>query len=232
MRARGEAGFTMVELLVASTIFAAIATVFMSVMFSVARGTESTTDSVRISEEARLGLNRMVRDTREAAWIELSSTNPDVTHDSFTVKIDYDGNGAYTNSPPGTAAGSYEVLTYAYDAPGDRITVTAPGVGTETLVRGVDCVRDPVTGACTSTVFSFSSNRLEYDWNTDGVTTMSEIDDAACPNNNLTTFDSACNNVLADTELAALSSVNIAIEITNGDGSSDYYAEAQLRNRR
>lgn len=225
-----DRGYTMVELLVGIALFSVVATGFMAVLFSVARGTESTTSSVRISEEARLGLQRLVRDTREAGWIQLASTDPAATHNSFTVKIDFNADGSFTNPAAGTAQGNYEVVTYTYDSATARITVTAPGLGTETLVRGVDCVRD-TNGVCKSDVFSFTSNRLEYDWNQDGVTTLAEINATACPPNNLTTLDS-CNASLVDQELAVVTNLNVAVGVTTGGRSSDYYAEAQLRNRR
>ena len=227
---RGEGGFTIVEVLVALSMFSLIAAGFMSVMFAVARGTDSTAAHVRVSEEARLGLNRMIRDTREAGWISLSSSSATATHDSFTVKIDYNGDGAYANPASGTAQGSYEIVTYAYDDAGDRITVTADGVGTETLVRGIDCIRD-ASSNCTSSVFSFTSNRLEYDWDLDGVTTLEEINDTACAPNNLTTLDN-CNAALVDAELANITSVNFALSLGTGARKTPYYGEAQLRNRR
>ena len=232
MKRTGERGYSLVEMLVGMAVFSIVAAGFMAVMFSVARSTDATADSVRISDEARLGLNRLVRDTREAGWIDLSSTSPAGPHDSFTVKIDYNADGAYANPASGSAQGSYEIVTYAYDDPGNRITVTAPGVGTETLVSGVDCVRNTL-GVCKGSVFSFTSNKLEYDWSGDGVTTLQELDQAACSPNNVTTLDPACsNNTLVEKELAALTSVNVALALTAGDRSSDYYTEAQLRNRR
>lgn len=238
MSERVEGGFTIVEVLVALTIFSFIAAAFMSVMFAVARGTDATAAHVRVSEEARLGLNRMIRDTREAGWISLTDPSATATsHDSFTVKIDFNGDGAYTNPPSGTAQGNYEVLTYAYDDATDRITVTVAGVGTETLIRGVDCVRELDTDPCESDVFSFTSNRLEYDWGDelggppDGVTSLKELNDTACPPHSLTTLDN-CNGTLADLELANITSVNFALSLRTGDQKTRYYAEAQLRNRR
>jgi prepilin-type N-terminal cleavage/methylation domain-containing protein len=238
MTERAEGGFTIIEVLVALTIFSLIAAAFMSVLFAVARGTDSTAAHVRISEEARLGLNRMIRDTREAGWISLTDPSATATsHDSFTVKIDFDGDGAYTNPASGTAQGNYEVLTYAYDDATDRITVTVAGVGTETLIAGVDCIRDETTNACTSDVFSFTSNRLEYDWGDgaagppDGVTSLVELNATACPPNGLTTLDN-CNGTLADGELANITSLNIALSLGTAERKTPYYAEAQLRNRR
>lgn len=236
MSTRGEGGFTMVEVLIALSLLSLLAAGFMSVLFAVARATDSTAAHVRVSEEARLGLNRMIRDTREAAWISLSGPSPTATHNSFTVKIDYDGDGAYSNPASGTAEGNYEIVTYAYDDANDRITVTAPGVGTETLARGVDCVRDS-NDLCESEVFSFTSNRLEYDYEgtsgatPDGVTTLKELNGIACAPHSLTTLD-ACNATLVDAELAAITNVNVAVELTAAGRSTEYFAEAQLRNRR
>lgn len=236
MTARAEEGFTLVEVLVAMALVSLIAAGFMQVMFAVARSTEQTTSNVRISEEARLGLNRIVRDTREAGWISLSGSSPTATHNSFTVKIDYNGDGSYSNPASGTAQGNYEVVTYAYDDTNDRITVTADGVGTETLVRGVDCVKN-AAGTCKSDVFSFTSNRLEYDYEgvsgttPDGVTTLQEINGIACPPHSLTTLDN-CNGALVDAELAQITSLNVAVRLTTSGRSTDYFAEAQLRNRR
>ncbi|HYO61094.1 MAG TPA: prepilin-type N-terminal cleavage/methylation domain-containing protein [Actinomycetota bacterium] len=232
MRLHDEAGFSLIEIMIGIFLFSLIGTGLVSVLFSVARGTETTARNVRVSEEARLGLNRMVRDVREAGWVQLANSNPAATHDSFTVKIDYDGDGAFTNPAAGTAQGSYEIVTYTYDAGADRITLTAPGVGTETIVQGVDCVRD-AAAACKSNVFSFTSNRLEYDGNADGVTTLPEIDAAPCPPLSVTTLDVACSNgVLVDAELATITSLNVAVRLSAGGGSTDYYAEAQMRNRR
>ena len=238
-RIQNERGFSLIELLVAMGAFSIVAFAFLSVMMSTARSTDTTRDNVRISEEARLGLNRMVRDTREAAWIDLPGTDPNAAYNSFTVKIDFDGNGTYANPPGGVASaeGNFEVVTYAYEPANDAITLTAPGFGTETLIKGVDCARTPA-GACKGDVFSFTSNRLEYDVVSaggvvapDGVVTLDEVNDAACSPLNITTMD-VCNGTLVDAEMANLTSVNFAFRVEVGGRSTDYYAEAQLRNRR
>lgn len=234
MKGQDESGFTLVEILVALGVFSLVSFAFLSVMLSGSRSGTSTRDNVRVAEEARLGLNRMVRDTREAGWIALPGTNPDTNYDSFTVKIDYNGNGTYENpAPPNAPAeGNFEVITYAYDDAGDRITVAAEGYPTETLIKGVDCVRELPAGPCKSNVFSFTSNRLEYDLApVDGVTTLSEINAVACPPTNNTSLD-GCNSTLVDKELANISSVGFAIALKTPSRTTNYYAEAQLRNRR
>jgi type II secretory pathway pseudopilin PulG len=226
---------SLLEILVALSIFAMVSATFMSVMLSGARGSDATRDNVRVAEEARLGINRMVRDTREAGWIDLSSASPTASHSSFTVKIDFNGDGAYANpAGPGVdVGGNYEVVTYAYDDAGDRITLTAAGFPTEILVQGVDCVRSG--GVCTNEVFSFTSNRLQYDGAVDGVydgvVSLAEINGAACGPMNVTVLDT-CNGVLVDKELANVTSVNFAFSLKTGTRSTNYFTEAQLRNRR
>ncbi|HEV2754521.1 MAG TPA: prepilin-type N-terminal cleavage/methylation domain-containing protein [Actinomycetota bacterium] len=230
---RPEGGFSLVEILVALAIFATVSAAFMSVMLSGARSSDTTRDNVRVAEEARLGINRMVRDTREAGWIALPSTGPADSFPSFTVKVDFNGDGTYSNpaGPTVDTVANYEVVTYAYDDAGDRITLTAQGFPTETLVKGVDCVRPVNGGACTNEVFSFTSNRLEYDWDGNGVTTLAEINQAACAPYNVTTMD-VCNTALVDKELANVTSVNFAFSLKTGDQVTNYFTEAQLRNRR
>jgi prepilin-type N-terminal cleavage/methylation domain-containing protein len=238
---RRDHGFSLIEIMVALGIFSIVSFAFLSVMLSSSRSGRTTRDNVRVAEEARLGLNRMVRDVREAGWISLSSASPTATHNSFTVKIDYNGDGTYANPAPPNAPteGNYEVVTYAFDDPGDRITLTAEGFPVETLIKGVDCVRVTTSGPCKGSVFSFTSNRLEYDvgppggpFVPDGVTTLAEIDGMACAPHNVTTMDTTCNGALVDKELANITSIGIAFSLKTASSSSNFYAEAQLRNRR
>lgn len=223
-----ERGYTLVEVLVAVSIFSLLGVGFVSVMMSGARGSDVTRRNVRVSEEARLGLNRIVRDVREAGWIELPGNSPSTAYTSFTIRTDYNGNGTYANpAGPAGAESNFEIVTYAYDPAAGSITVTAEGFPTETLVRGVT----PVSGR---PVFSFTSNRLEYDLTPfDGVVTLAELDAAACPagGNNLA-MDTTCNGVLVAKELANITNVTIALTITSEGTASQYFAEAEMRNRR
>jgi prepilin-type N-terminal cleavage/methylation domain-containing protein len=223
-----EAGYTLVEIVVALFIFSIVSVAFVGVMMSGARSTDATRRNVRLSEEARGGLNRIVRDVREAGWVALPGNSATTNYTSFTVKTDYDGNGTYSNSagPAGTAESNYEVVTYAYDAATKSITVTAEGFPTETLIRGVEPIGS-------TPVFAFTSNRLEFDWNGDGVTTMTEVSENACSwGGNNTTLDPGCNTTLTDKEMAYLTNFVLAAEVNSGESHSEYFAEAQLRNRR
>lgn len=223
-----EGGYSLLEVLVALVVFSVVSIGFVGVMMSGARSTDVTRRNVRLSEEARLGLNRIVRDVREAGWITLPGTAPDGIYTSFTAKTDYNGDGVYSNSagPAGTAESNYEVVTYTYDAAAGTITVTAEGFPPETLIKGVEKIPS-------APVFAFTSNRLEYDWDGDGVTTLLEVNQNACSQggNNLT-LDSACNATLSDKEMANVSNFALAVEVNSAGVDSEYFAEAQLRNRR
>lgn len=229
MRAHAEeGGYSLVEVIIALFIFSIISVGFISVMMSGARSADATRNSVRLSEEARLGLNRIVRDVREASWVSFTSNQAGAVQSSFTIKTDYNGNGVYGNSagPNGTAESNYEVVTYAYDAATKSITVTADGFPGETLIKGVEPIGS-------TPVFSFTSNRLEMDWNGDGVTTLTEVSDNACTwGGNSTTLDPACNTTLTDKEMAYVTNFALSVKVRSSDTTSEYFAEAELRNRR
>ena len=79
---------------------------------------------------------------------------------------------------------------------------------------------------------------MEYDWSPpgtppgDGVVDLPELNLAACSQGGFNTTMDVCNGVLVDKELANITSVTIVFKISNEGTSSDYFAEAQLRNRR
>lgn len=218
---RDEEGFTLVEVLVTMTLFGVLAVGFYQVLFSGQAGSTTTRSVVKISQEARLGFNRMIRDTREADSFRCAPpTYPCPTSTSYNVVVDFDGNGQYQN-PPANTQGFYEDLVFAYDAAGKRITING-----ETLIAGVE----PIPG---QEIFVYSSHRLEFDWNADGITTWQELDDA--PNHGIVGVG---NNNRATTsgpdvgELSHISYVTYSFRVGSGTRTSDFYARSQLRNRR
>jgi prepilin-type N-terminal cleavage/methylation domain-containing protein len=216
-----QTGYSLIELLVAITVFAVISTSFYTLLFTVQRGTDTAQAVARVSEEARLGFNRMVRDTREGKAIVSASPDPEW----FTVEVDFNADGIITPWPDANPMGDYEELTFHFnDASGDSGQIL---LNDEVLMREVKCVKDG-SGAC-KPVFSFSSNRLEYDWDGSGITSWQELDEA--PSRGVIGVGND-NGVLDDGELPFISSVTFHIRVRHEDSSSVYYAEAQLRNRR
>jgi prepilin-type N-terminal cleavage/methylation domain-containing protein len=153
-----EAGFTLVELLVAMAIFAVVSTSVYAVLFATVRASNTSENVVRVSEEARAGLNRMVRETREGQLFSVLEEN------RYRVRIDFDRDGSYENPNDN---GDYEDLQFRYDPADDEILLNG-----ETLVAGVT----PIPG---TPIFSYTSSDLTYDFNGDGVTTKAELDAAA-----------------------------------------------------
>lgn len=203
-RIRSDEGFTLIELLVTMALFSVAAVAFYQVMFSGVRASNTTRSVVRISEEARFGFNRMVRDTREAARITAAGPT------SYTVQVDFNGNNTIEAD---------ETETFSYDDAADRITISTGGTP-EPLIRGVTSVG--------TDVFTFSSNELQFDHApVDGIVTWQEVDSppAGATGGNR-------NGILDAGEYPYITNVNFALRVTSGERSSDFFAEGQLRNRR
>lgn len=200
-RVSSERGFTLIEILVVMGLLSILAVGFYTVLFSGVRAADTTEDLSTISQEARLGFNRMIRDTREAR--QISSMTPT----SYVVEIDYDSNGVIS-------AAAFERVIYGFDAAGQRITISN-GVTTETLMAGVTQIPG-------RPVFTYFSNRLEFDSNSDGVTDSAELTAAAASGATLG----------PDYQNALVTDVRYAFDVTSGDRTSAFYTQAQLRNRR
>ena len=198
-----DRGFTLIETLVAIALFSVLSAGFYSVMFSGVRASDTARAVVRISEEARLGLNRMVRDTREAEALSGPSAN------SFRVLVDFNGNGLFVNE---AADGNYEDLTFAYDAIEDVITLNGAD-----LIAGVEPVGS--TG-----IFVFTSNHLELDSNADGVTSSVELDQVANGGNG--------NGTLDGPEIDYVSAVEFTFQVRIDGHTTAFHSRVQLRNER
>lgn len=207
----GEAGFTLPEVLISLVVLSLVSIGMYTIMFSSTRNADVAEAVTDVSAEARFGINRMLRETREADSLLCTPACPTAT--SYSIAVDYDQNGVYgTPNPDGT----HEIVTFEYDAAGRRILIRA-GAQMETLIAGVEQVagRD---------IFTYWSNRLEYDTNGDGRVTWQEIDQTAGLGNT--------NSTLDDPELGYVTNVGYALRVTSGTRSGEFLAEAQLRNRR
>lgn len=214
---RQEDGFSLIEVMIAIFVFSIFSVAMYQVLFASARGSDQARSLVDVSEEARLGLNRMVRDTREGDAILLP------TSASYRVETDFDADGVIEPNPL-DPVGNYESLTFSFvesSTGNGRITVSN-GTSTEPLVRGVDCIRK--ADATCNPVFSFTSSRLEYDTNQNGITSEAELMAAPGLGNG--------NSILDGQEVNFVDGVSFALTITTNETSRNFYAEAQLRNRR
>lgn len=214
-RGHEEGGFTLVEVLVAMTIFSAVCAGLFGILFSATRSSETTRRIAGVSEQARLGLNRMVRDTREGTAIDSVATDLN----SFEVHVDFDGNNVITPPPATNSLGDIEELTYTYDPASKTLRLNG-----EILVDGVECARDTANNCLPA--FSFGSNRLEFDTDKNGVTSWQELDAAPA------TYGVGNGDGQLNWELPLISNVSFALRVQDGTARRDFYAEAQLRNQR
>lgn len=213
---RDEGGFTLVELLVGITILSLILVSAYSVMFSGVRGANNVESVVNVSGEARLGLNRMVRDTREARSLVLP-----IDEDEFSIAVDFDRD----SDTPDT------IETFAYEVEDGVgvITISVDGGDPEVLVSGVS----PAVAADGSEIdlFTYSSNYLEFDSDGNGIATWQEVDDAPA---GVSGGDG--DGEISEPDLPFLSNVDFSMTISSGDDEAtraeEFFTQAQLRNLR
>lgn len=117
-RASRDQGFTLVELLVAMTLFLVLSALVLTSVMSMSRGVEQARVTADVTAEARLALTRIAREVRQAKSLE------SITETSMTVNVDFNGdrliNG--TSSDP-------ERITYEYSDAGQSIAMTAKDAG-------------------------------------------------------------------------------------------------------
>ena len=223
---RDDSGLTLVELLVSIVLLGLIGTIVFTSVLATQRAAESSRQVNDLNEEARLVLNRMSRELREAKRIT-AVTNPmgpgySATSDSsVTFEVDFNGNGIIEPT-----AADPEELTYFYDVSAQRLQLQAAGAALPVLAANV-----------ASFQVNFTSRKYVYDGTTnagggvcgavtgtkDGVVDWQEVDgNAAMLNGN-------CNGVL-DTELTVVDSVFISLKVLYGPKQQQYQTQVDLRN--
>lgn len=228
-----DGGFTLIELLVGTLLFAVLSTVLLSTVNSASNALSVTKGTVGLNEEARLTINRMSRELREARSIDavgftacggsaplacptgVTGTVPT----SVTFEDDFNGNGVIDSS-----TSDPEVLTYCWDYTRKRILLT-PHLPTSSDCSDPDAL--PVlTTDVESFVLDFRSSLWQYDTNADGVTTWQELD--AAPS---TAGVGNGNGVLDTVELRNVDSVVITMTVFKGSRRQVYRTQINLRNR-
>ena len=214
-----DSGFTLVELIAATTLFLVLSVITFTTVMVAAHQVRSNRDYNDINEEARVMLNRMSREIREAKAI-VAATNPYKptgfdpvnTTQSFTFDVDFNGDG--TIQPD---AADPEELTYTYDPTQHRVTLHAAGVDYPILAANV-----------TSFSIDYTSRLYAYDGADgsakDGVVHWWELD--ADPSHQVGNGDGQLN-----TELSSIDAVTISFTVFKGTHQQKYRTQIDLRNR-
>lgn len=222
-----DAGVTLIELLVTIMLMGIVGTLSITAAVSAQRASDTNRLVNDLNEEARLGLNRLSRELREAKSI-VSVTNPNgpgfiVDQDvSITFWVDFNG-----NEQPEPTAPDPELLTYTWDASEKQLVLIASGGTYPVLAGNVEEFR-----------LDLSTSRWTFDGTTaatglgvcgtttatkDGTVQWWEVDGhpSLDPGN--------CNGVL-DAELAVIDSVAIELQVLEGARQQTYRTQVDLRN--
>ena len=239
-----DSGFTLVDLLVAVLLLAMLGAVFMTAVLGSNRSATNTTQQQNINEDARLAINRVARELRQATAIT-AVRNADgpgysagaITAVTFTADFDGDGciNGAQPVPAPSPAvtcfpasAANPEELTYCYDpaspsvsATGEKLLLIAgPLTGSGCNQAGALPV---LAGNVTWFKLTYRSNQYRYDTSGDGVTSWLELDQAPPP---VGDSDEDINTG----QLPRIASVLIDVALLEGGHRQSYRTQVALRN--
>lgn len=204
-----DRGVSLVEVLVGLGLFGMLSTVLLGFAMGTSQVTEDTRQLAGVNEEARLAMERLTRELRQAD--EVRSFQPPATAGSetaFTFWTDFNGDSSdYSASDP-------EVLTYRWRPDGGgQLTLTA-GSNTQ-----------PVLAANVSAFeVGLNSSLWEYDANHDGTTTWRELDVAGSPVGDNTSTPTA-------PELSHVDQVTISMTVLDGAHAQTYRTQVDLRNQ-
>ena len=219
-----DSGLTLIELLVSMILMGLVGTIVFTSVLATQRASESSRQVNDLNEEARLVLNRMSRELREAKAIT-AVVNPmgpgySATSDtSITFEVDFNGNGTIEPS-----ASDPEELTYYYDRANRRLLLQAAGQTYPILAANVSAFK-----------LTYTSRLYAYDGKDgtakDGIVGWRELDaDRATTSAPCNGVVGNCNGAL-DLELSAIDGVTIEFSVLTGTRRQDYRTQIDLRNR-
>jgi prepilin-type N-terminal cleavage/methylation domain-containing protein len=234
-----EEGFSIIEVLVGMVLIGVVAALGISTVLATQRSTATTVAEADGVEEARLAMNRMTRELRQAREL-LRVINPDgpaydaTALTAVTFEADFDDDGCIDGvTRPGDTGGCLpddpsepEVITYCHQPasasnPEPQLFVVrgALPAGTVTACTGGEPILAEDVAAFQ---VQYRSNAYRHDLSpADGTTTWRELDAAPPPTGN--------DNDVLDVELQGVTSVAVLIDLQNP--GLQLRTQVALRNR-
>lgn len=200
-----DAGFTMIEMLVAMALFAALGTVLIGFAMGSSRVADDVRESGNVVGEARLAVERMSREFRQASELSGAQVAGGKVV-SLTVGVDFDGDGTVEDDPADP-----ERLTYTWDASTRELTLSGGGSTVQVLAGGV-----------VAADIRLRSSAWIQDLDGDGTTTWQELDQSSIGNN---------NGAPDAAELPLIDLVSVELLVRDGDTERRFTVQADMRNR-
>lgn len=228
-----DAGFTLVELIVAASITLLIGSMILGTVLTAGTSVKATHATTDLDGEATQLLNRLTGDLRQATAVWTTSggvrvetpaitavqnpfpggTSTAVT--SVTFNADFSGDGCIAgvvsdgcNPAPAVDPSDPETETFCWDPMTQLVYLIAGGVQPGSCApTGGGSPQPLLSGHVDSFELSYESNNYLYDANGDGVTTWQELDAAGAPVGN-------GNGVLDGPELDHINAVRISLTVS------------------
>ncbi len=200
-----DAGFTMMEMLVAMALFAALGSVLIGFAMGSSRVADDVRESSNVVGEARLAVERMSRELRQASDLSGAQVT-DGKVVSLTVGVDFDGDGTVENDPADP-----EELTYTWKPSTKELTLSGGGSTVQVLAGGV-----------VAADIRLRSSAWIHDLNGDGTTTWQELDQSSIGNK---------NGAPDGAELALIDLVSVELLVKDGGAQRRFTVQADMRNR-
>ena len=239
---RQDAGMTLIELLVASSLLLVLMAVSFTTLLGVKDGAERARTQHDLNEEGRNALNRMVRDLRQAAEITWAENPDGPAYDAtaltaVSLRADFNRDGCAGNAPvcPGTDnANNPESLTYCFDPQGTAANRTYLWLIPQELTASpADCDFGGSLPILAGNVALFSveyrSNEYRFDDQVPiGVTTWQELDAAPAPTGDGTSGGDGDINTSA---IRSVNSLVLHLEMAKDGKRQAYTTQVDVRNK-
>lgn len=228
-RLSGEDGMTLAEMMVALFIFGVLGSLAFVTVINGSLNLKTVRQNTDLNEQARLVLNRMSRELRQASAIT-AAVNPDASDDNgertcpsspppcfnpesdvaITLEVNFNDEPGHEAIEPN--AEDPERLTYRYDRANRRLLLQTAAQSTPILTGNVSFFK-----------LTYRSSHYKCDSNSDGQVTWQELEG--------TCGELSTPNSTLDAELVSVDQVIIEMALETGKRIQRYRTKVDLRNK-